>query len=317
MSASDRRSRSRGPHRERHGRLPHRGRRRGRARLRRGRSDRDGSIDRPSEPGGLPDLPEQAAGRAARRHHGLPRRIRRPRPGGRPRHQGALEVVAEGGHRAPGPRIDRADGPSVDPRPVAIRQPTGARRRPSDRCGPGLRFASASHETRTLAITSSRPAEGKTWIGREPRVRAGGDRERVLLIDADLRKPKVADAFGIVGAVGLTTVLIDAIRCRAPCSPGRVDARDPASGGGAAEPRGAPRVGADEGAPPAGRRRVRPRRDRHRTGPGGGRCHGARPAGGFVLIVADTTRVRRAQLASTIEALERTGAHIWASCSTG
>ena len=29
-----------------------------------------------------------------------------------------------------------------------------------------------------------------------------------------------------------------------------------------------------------------------------------------VLIVADTTRVRRAQLASTIEALERTGAHI-------
>ena len=29
-----------------------------------------------------------------------------------------------------------------------------------------------------------------------------------------------------------------------------------------------------------------------------------------VLIVADTTRVRRAQLAATIEALERTGAHI-------
>jgi Mrp family chromosome partitioning ATPase len=29
-----------------------------------------------------------------------------------------------------------------------------------------------------------------------------------------------------------------------------------------------------------------------------------------VLIVADTTRVRRAQLAATIEALERTGAHV-------
>ena len=67
--------------------------------------------------------------------------------------------------------------------------------------------------------------------------------KRVLLIDADLRKPRVADAFGIVGAVGLTTVLIDAIPlAERRAALATVDPRDPPVGSGAAEPGGAPGV---------------------------------------------------------------------------
>ena len=122
---------------------------------------------------------------------------------------------------APGARDDRADarrlGPETGRDPAAQRQrgrglPTGAS---------GLRFASASHQTRTLAITSSRPAEGKTWTAADLAFVLAETGKRVLLIHADLRKPKVADAFGIIGTVGLTPELIDAIPLPTPCSPGR------------------------------------------------------------------------------------------------
>ena len=201
------------PHRERHRGLAHRRRRRGGARLRRGRCDRHGSVDRPGEPGDLPDaLRTSSRTRCSARIARLPRRVGRRRPGGRPGHQGAFEGGAGGDHRAAGARIDRADGRR---RPIPGRwrsaSRTGVRRRPSDRCGPDS--DSRRRATRRGASPSPRrvPPRGRPGSPRTSRSSSRRPGKRVLLIDADLRKPKVADAFGIIGAVGLTTVLIDAI----------------------------------------------------------------------------------------------------------
>ncbi len=71
-----------------------------------------------------------------------------------------------------------------------------------------LLFLGLDQGHRAMVVTSSVPSEGKTTnaINIATTLAAAGD--RVLLIDADLRKPKVAKFLSIEGSVGLTTVLI-------------------------------------------------------------------------------------------------------------
>jgi tyrosine-protein kinase len=73
-----------------------------------------------------------------------------------------------------------------------------------------LRFLDVAKGTdrRSLVVTSSIAGEGKstTSINLASTIAEGG--EKVLLIDADLRRSTVAKYLGIEGSVGLTTVLI-------------------------------------------------------------------------------------------------------------
>jgi polysaccharide biosynthesis transport protein len=63
-----------------------------------------------------------------------------------------------------------------------------------------------------LAVTSSLPAEGKSTVSGNLAVALAETGARVLLVDADLRRPAVADLLGVEGGVGLTTVLAGAAR---------------------------------------------------------------------------------------------------------
>ena len=61
---------------------------------------------------------------------------------------------------------------------------------------------------RRFVVTSSVAGEGKSTSAINIATTLADAGDRVLLIDADLRRPKVADYLGIDGSVGLTTVLI-------------------------------------------------------------------------------------------------------------
>jgi capsular exopolysaccharide synthesis family protein len=72
-----------------------------------------------------------------------------------------------------------------------------------------LEFASVDTPVQTLLVTSSSPGEGKTVTACNLAIvfaQAGG---RVLLVDADLRKPGVHTAFDLPNSQGLTTLLRD------------------------------------------------------------------------------------------------------------
>jgi capsular exopolysaccharide synthesis family protein len=85
-----------------------------------------------------------------------------------------------------------------------------------------LERASREQPTRVLAVTSSLPGEGKTTIAASLAVTLARLESRVLLIDADLRKPGVGRTFGIDAAPGLVPVLRGTTSLEAAERPGPV-----------------------------------------------------------------------------------------------
>lgn len=71
-----------------------------------------------------------------------------------------------------------------------------------------IQFASsADKQIKTLVVTSSGPAEGKTTTSVNLAVVFAKSGQRVLLVDADMRKPTVYKTFNVNNASGLSTVL--------------------------------------------------------------------------------------------------------------
>ena len=70
-----------------------------------------------------------------------------------------------------------------------------------------LQFADVDAPIRTVAVTSSLSAEGKSGVSANLAVAFAEAGQRVLLVDADLRRPSIAKYFDLEGAVGLTNVL--------------------------------------------------------------------------------------------------------------
>lgn len=71
-----------------------------------------------------------------------------------------------------------------------------------------LQFLDVGRVDRSFVITSSIEREGKSTTSANLAITLADAGLRVLLVDADLRRPKVADYMGLEGAVGLTDVLI-------------------------------------------------------------------------------------------------------------
>ncbi|RKN15336.1 polysaccharide biosynthesis tyrosine autokinase [Micromonospora musae] len=71
-----------------------------------------------------------------------------------------------------------------------------------------LRFVDVHEPARVIAVTSALQGEGKTTLSCNLAIALAEAGWRVLLVDADLRRPKVDDYLGIDAGVGLTDVLV-------------------------------------------------------------------------------------------------------------
>lgn len=70
-----------------------------------------------------------------------------------------------------------------------------------------LNFINIGHPVKVISVTSAVPGEGKSSVSANLCISIAASGQRVLAIDADLRRPMMAELFGIEGAVGLTDVL--------------------------------------------------------------------------------------------------------------
>lgn len=71
-----------------------------------------------------------------------------------------------------------------------------------------LQYVDVDNPPRTVVITSSLPAEGKSTTACNLAIAVAQAGSKVLLLEADLRRPKVAEYLGVDGSRGLTDVLI-------------------------------------------------------------------------------------------------------------
>lgn len=69
-------------------------------------------------------------------------------------------------------------------------------------------FASVDKELKILLVTSPNPGEGKTFVSSNLATAFSSAGKRVILIDADLRKPTVHRVFGILNNTGVSTALV-------------------------------------------------------------------------------------------------------------
>jgi len=84
----------------------------------------------------------------------------------------------------------------------------GARSEAVRRLRTNLQFVEVGQESKSIVVSSSIPGEGKSTTAVNLAVSMADAGLRVLLVDADLRRPSVAEYLGLEGGVGLTTVLI-------------------------------------------------------------------------------------------------------------
>jgi capsular exopolysaccharide synthesis family protein len=71
-----------------------------------------------------------------------------------------------------------------------------------------LQFARVGKASKTILVTSSLPGEGKTSVASKLAIVMAQSGQRVLLVDADLRRPMVSRYLGVEGRAGLTTLLV-------------------------------------------------------------------------------------------------------------
>jgi capsular exopolysaccharide synthesis family protein len=99
--------------------------------------------------------------------------------------------------------------PDVSSHPMILRdQPLAGPSEAIRRLRTNLQFIDIANRPKSIVISSSIPGEGKSTIAINLAISLADSGSRVILVDADLRRPSMAEYVGIEGGVGLTTVLI-------------------------------------------------------------------------------------------------------------
>jgi polysaccharide biosynthesis transport protein len=102
------------------------------------------------------------------------------------------------------------EDPHADTRPlVVVDDPASVAAEAYRRLRTNLRALSADRHVRSFVVSSAVASEGKTLITANLGIAFAQAGARVILVDADLRRPALTDVLGLPSTVGLSTVLAE------------------------------------------------------------------------------------------------------------
>ena len=102
----------------------------------------------------------------------------------------------------------------VPKRPLTVHEdPQSARAEAFRQLRTNLQFLNVDSPRKAMIITSSLPGEGKTTTAANLAIAVASAGLRTLVIEGDLRRPKLSDVLGLDRSVGLTSVLAGRLRC--------------------------------------------------------------------------------------------------------
>lgn len=73
----------------------------------------------------------------------------------------------------------------------------------------GIRYLQVDNEIKTIIITSAQPMDGKSTTASNLAISMAQAGRKTLLVDGDLRKPKIHSYFKLVNARGLSSIIIE------------------------------------------------------------------------------------------------------------
>jgi non-specific protein-tyrosine kinase len=92
---------------------------------------------------------------------------------------------------------------------VTLTQPRSAAAEAYRTLRTSLEFSSLDRQLHTIVVTSSAPDEGKSTTLANLGIAIAQAGRRVLLVDADLRRPSLHRVFGLPNTAGLTSMMLD------------------------------------------------------------------------------------------------------------
>lgn len=99
--------------------------------------------------------------------------------------------------------------PEATKRPLIVHvDPQSTRSEAFRQLRTNLQFVDIDHKPRSIVVTSSVPQEGKSTTTANLALALTQAGLRVILVEADLRRPRLAEYLGLEGAVGLTDALV-------------------------------------------------------------------------------------------------------------
>lgn len=99
--------------------------------------------------------------------------------------------------------------PRIEPSVVTFHNSKSRESEAYRRVRTALYFNTEGQEHRVIQITSPDPSDGKTTLSTNLSVSIAQSGKRVLLIDADFRRPKIHRVFGVSAEVGVAQVIVD------------------------------------------------------------------------------------------------------------